>query len=64
MKDFLDRHHAVMEIIFSVSIFAALMYSIYMRDGVAVGTLTGGIFGYLKGRSDEKIDTLRAGTNL
>lgn len=54
MKDFLDSHHAVIEIVFALSIFTALIYSIHQKDAVAVGTLTGGIFGYLKGRSDEK----------
>jgi len=47
MKDFLDRHDAVVSIIFAIALTAALLYSIFQEDNVSVGTVVGGILGYM-----------------
>lgn len=52
MREILRRHEASVEIIFAVAVFFALIYAIYMKDAVTVGTIIGGIFGYMKGRKD------------
>ena len=53
----LDQHVAVTEVLFAFGLVGALGYSIHQHDNVTVGTLVGGILGYMKGRSDNPNST-------
>lgn len=50
MKEILEQHEGVVEIVFSVALLSGLIYAIYSGDKVATGTILGVVGGYLKGR--------------
>lgn len=52
MKEILDRYVAIVEVVFAMTLFVGLVYSIYAKDLTTASVIVGGILGYMKGRSD------------